>query len=267
MKHNFQFQNLLGTAYRKGNILFTSEGDNLISPVGNRITFLLLKKSKSETLSLESSLNITTIALSPDNSIIIAINEEGDAYFYSLISYSLIQTYSFLSSIKQIKFSPDGKHFAITKENIVQVYHLPNCTEKQFNPLSLLKTYNKSYEEISCIDWADNNGFLVCGAMDSVIRFFTTKYYLNFGGSLSLTGHTTPIVAIFFFANSLNVMSISTNAVIYVWECDTDINNLKLNKEKKSFWDENKSEKDELEETNEKSGYNDAMEVIENMSK
>ena len=45
IKENFlQFSNLLGTVYRKGNILFSRDGSSVISPVGNRITIYDLKK-------------------------------------------------------------------------------------------------------------------------------------------------------------------------------------------------------------------------------
>lgn len=33
-----QFSNLLGTVYRKGNLLFTPDGNSLLSPVGNRVS-------------------------------------------------------------------------------------------------------------------------------------------------------------------------------------------------------------------------------------
>lgn len=34
----------MGTVYRKGNLLFTPDGNCVISPVGNRITIFDLKK-------------------------------------------------------------------------------------------------------------------------------------------------------------------------------------------------------------------------------
>ena len=40
----FQFNNLLGTVYRKGNLVFSSDGNSVISPVGNRLTIFDLKK-------------------------------------------------------------------------------------------------------------------------------------------------------------------------------------------------------------------------------
>lgn len=40
----FQFSNLLGSVYRKGALIFTPDGNSVISPVGNRITIFDLKK-------------------------------------------------------------------------------------------------------------------------------------------------------------------------------------------------------------------------------
>lgn len=41
---SFQFSNLLGTVYRRGNLNFTCDGNSVISPVGNRVTVFDLKK-------------------------------------------------------------------------------------------------------------------------------------------------------------------------------------------------------------------------------
>jgi hypothetical protein len=44
MKTEFKFSNLLGTVYSQGNLLFSSDGTCLYSPVGNRCTVFDLKK-------------------------------------------------------------------------------------------------------------------------------------------------------------------------------------------------------------------------------
>lgn len=38
MKIDFKFSNLCGTVYKKGNLIFTPDGNSLISPVGNRVS-------------------------------------------------------------------------------------------------------------------------------------------------------------------------------------------------------------------------------------
>jgi periodic tryptophan protein 2 len=36
MKFHYHFSNLLGTVYRRGNLIFTPDGATIISPVGNK---------------------------------------------------------------------------------------------------------------------------------------------------------------------------------------------------------------------------------------
>ena len=40
----FKFSNLCGTVYRQGNVLFTADGNTLLSPVGNRVSVFDLVK-------------------------------------------------------------------------------------------------------------------------------------------------------------------------------------------------------------------------------
>jgi hypothetical protein len=38
MKYAYKFSNLCGTLYKAGNVVFTPDGNCLLSPVGNRVT-------------------------------------------------------------------------------------------------------------------------------------------------------------------------------------------------------------------------------------
>ena len=38
MKFDYKFSNLCGTVYKGGNVIFSQDGNKLISPVGNRIS-------------------------------------------------------------------------------------------------------------------------------------------------------------------------------------------------------------------------------------
>lgn len=44
MKANYKFQNLCGTVYRQGNVIFTPDGNSVLSPVGNRVSVFDLVK-------------------------------------------------------------------------------------------------------------------------------------------------------------------------------------------------------------------------------
>ena len=66
MKFSYKFSNLFGTVYRGGDLIFTPDGNSVISPVGNKITIFDLKNHKSETLPIESRFNFTSLDLSPN---------------------------------------------------------------------------------------------------------------------------------------------------------------------------------------------------------
>lgn len=60
--------------YNAGNVAFDSE-DILLSPVGNKISCFDLKNGTSITIPLESRSNIEHIELSPDNRILVVVDE------------------------------------------------------------------------------------------------------------------------------------------------------------------------------------------------
>lgn len=78
---------------------------------------LLISSNKSSTLPIESRFNYTTLDLSPNGCILIAINEEGEAHMISLVSQTIVHKYRFKRRVNAVKFSPDGKYFAVCKEN------------------------------------------------------------------------------------------------------------------------------------------------------
>lgn len=116
---------MLGTIYKKGNIIFTPDGNSVISPVGNKITIYDLKSNKSTTLALESKFNYTSLDISPNGCLLVAVNEKGAAQMISLVSNTVIHTYKFSSAALCVKFSPDGSHFAISKENMGKAIIVP----------------------------------------------------------------------------------------------------------------------------------------------
>lgn len=73
--------------------------------------------NKSYTLPVESKLNYVTVDLSPNGCTLIAINEEGEAHMISLVSQTIVHRYRFKGKCRAIKFSPDGKYFAVCKDN------------------------------------------------------------------------------------------------------------------------------------------------------
>lgn len=76
----FKFHNLIGTVYGKGNLLFTADGNSILSPVGNRVGVFDLVNNASRTLSFENRKPIACIALSPNANLLLSIDEGASAF-------------------------------------------------------------------------------------------------------------------------------------------------------------------------------------------
>ncbi|CAB4018041.1 WD40 repeat, partial [Paramuricea clavata] len=153
MKFSYKFSNLTGTVYKQGNIIFSSHGDRVISPVGNRVTVFDLKSNKSLTLPFENGKDITCIAVSPDDSLIVTIDEDGKSILSSLRSLAVLHHFSFKTKVHDLKFSPDGRFFAATVGMQMQVWFAPGHT-KDFSPFTLHRTYTGQYDDTVSIDWS-----------------------------------------------------------------------------------------------------------------
>ncbi|MBN3290963.1 PWP2 protein, partial [Polypterus senegalus] len=152
----FQFSNLLGTVYRRGNLNFSFDGNSLISPVGNRISVFDLKNNKSETFPVSTKKNITCVALSPSGTLAILVDEDGEALLVSLTTRAVLNHFNFHKPVHCISFSPDGRKFVVTKDNVALMYYAPG-KRREFNAFVLDKTYYGPYDEMTCIDWTDDS--------------------------------------------------------------------------------------------------------------
>nr|CAI5829571.1 unnamed protein product [Callosobruchus analis] len=147
MKFSYKLNNLLGTVYKKGNLIFTPDGNSVISPVGNRITIFNLRNNKSTTLPIESRYNYEAVGLSPDGITLLTVNEVGEANIISLISQTVVYRYQFKRKVRAVKFSPDGKHFAVCKENNVFIFKAPSSQNIQYNGFVMERVFHGAYDE------------------------------------------------------------------------------------------------------------------------
>ncbi|EDW09717.1 periodic tryptophan protein 2 homolog [Drosophila mojavensis] len=225
MKFSYKFSNLLGTIYRNGNLVFTPDGNSVISPVGNRITVYDLKNNKSRTLSLESYYNYTNIALSPDGSLLIAVNEQGNAQLISMLSCTVIHRHKFQTGVQCINFSPDGKYFAVARENLVLIFCSPGEITGEYNPFVLKRSFIGGYDDITWLDWSSDSKLLAIGCRDSSTKICGINHMLNFR-TYNLSGHTDAIVSCFFELNSLHLNTVSRNGQLCLWECSLEPSDL-----------------------------------------
>ncbi|XP_073988870.1 periodic tryptophan protein 2 homolog [Rhodnius prolixus] len=225
MKFSFKFSNLLGSIYKKGNLLFTNDGNSVISPVGNRLTVYELKNNKSQTLPVESRYNFNTIALSPNGSILIAVNEVGEALLISMISNSVIHRYLFKQPVQCLKFSPDGRYFAACRGQRTDVFSAPGKWCGMFNPFILEKVFIGHYDDTSCIDWTSDSRILAIGSKDTTVRIYGMPRMINFR-VCTLGAHADNVVGTFFEENSIDLITVSVNGRVCLWEANMDLSEL-----------------------------------------
>lgn len=220
MKYFYEFANLLGTVYTKGNVTFVPREDTLCSPVGNHITLFNLKENTSETLPVTTKYNVEHIAFAPDCVLAIIIDEQGNAYLISLQSKTILHTFKFRNPVTCIKFSPDGTKFAISMGKVLLVYHAPGKT-REINPFRIFRTYHDAQDDITNINWSDNSAvFAMCGK-DMMTRIHSIARGRNF--KYMFGGHKDEIVACFFENQSLDMYTVSRDGVLNIWKCNVDL--------------------------------------------
>ena len=197
MRLNYQFSNLCGCAYRDGNILFSSDGSSLISPVGNRVTVFDLLNHTSQTLRFQQRHNIKCIALSPNNKLLVSIDNDGNASIINFKKQIVLATMKFKSSnINAIKFSPDSQYLAVAHDNWISVWKSPSLIV-EWKPMLLHGKYRGHYNDITCISWSPDSQFFVSGSKDMTAKIHALHKRKPFK-SQSLTGHQGQVVAVFF---------------------------------------------------------------------
>ena len=249
MNFNYQFSNLLGTVYRKGNLVFGPDGNALFSPVGNKISVFDLKSHKSQTLNIEGRHDYTTLALSPNGIILLAANEDGELHLISLVSKTILHKLRLNAVINALAFSPDGKQFAVAKENLVFIYRTPGVGRKDFNPFGLDRVLTGALDDTTSLTWSHDSQLLAVGAKDNTTRIYPVRQkYSNFR-SYCLGGHSDPIVKISFESNSLDCFTLSRGGHLLIWEPSLQLKDLQPERKKEKASDkEEENEDDDFEE-------------------
>ncbi|KYQ96942.1 WD40 repeat-containing protein [Tieghemostelium lacteum] len=162
MKFGFKFSNLLGTVYNQGNIVYTPDGNTVISPVGNRITAFDLVANKSVTLPFQTTKDIVSIEISPNGSILVVSDEAGVIYIINYSRQVILGSYKHHGAPTAMKFSPNGAVLAIGVNNFVYLYKAPLPIKTHTTPLMILSRFEHK-SPVASLDWSsDSKKLLIC---------------------------------------------------------------------------------------------------------
>jgi hypothetical protein len=115
---NFTFSNILGSPYRGGSLVL--HGDTLICPAGNRVREVSLREATSLTLPIQAPHQLQAIALSPDGSLLIAVDTAARALLIVRHTHVLLHRWTLKAACRCAQFSPDGVYIALAVGKLLQ---------------------------------------------------------------------------------------------------------------------------------------------------
>ncbi|KAH7912190.1 quinon protein alcohol dehydrogenase-like superfamily [Hygrophoropsis aurantiaca] len=217
MKANYKFSNICGTVYRQGNVLFTPDGNSLLSPVGNRVSVFDLVNNKSRTLPVENRKNIAAIALSPDANVLVTVDEDGRSLLVNFHRGVVLHHFNFQKPVKDIQFSPDGRYIAVTHDAHVQVWKTPNHLVREFAPFVLHRTYTGHHDEVLSIRWSPDSKCFITTSRDMTARLFTLNPLEGFRPK-TFAGHRDAVLGAYFSQNGRSIYTVSRDGAVFTWK-------------------------------------------------
>ncbi|KAJ3005862.1 hypothetical protein NUW54_g4157 [Trametes sanguinea] len=217
MKANYKFSNLCGTVYRQGNIVFTPDGNSVLSPVGNRVSVFDLVNNKSYTFPFENRKNVAAIALSPDANVLLSVDEDGRALLVNFKRGVVLHHFNFQKPVKAIKFSPDGKYIAVSHDSHVQVWRTPNHLIREFAPFNLHRTYTGHHDEVLSIEWSPDSKCFITTSRDMTARLFTLDPVEGFRPK-TFAGHKDAVLSAFFSGDGKTIYTVSRDGAVFTWK-------------------------------------------------
>ncbi|KAK1928495.1 Periodic tryptophan protein 2 [Phytophthora citrophthora] len=202
--------------YSQGNVVFTPDGNSVLSPVGNRITQFDLVNNTSKTFAFEARKNVERVAVSNDSRLLLAVDEDGRCLLVNLKRGSVLYRFHFKQSVKALSFSPDDRYIAVATGSKVQLWRTPGIV-REFAPFVLHRKYAGHYADVVSVSWSHDSKFFVTGAEDLSARVFSVDPYPGFK-PLTLSGHRDVVVGAFFAEDDRSIFTVGRDGGAFEWK-------------------------------------------------
>ncbi|KAH9822082.1 Periodic tryptophan protein 2 [Teratosphaeria destructans] len=229
MKTDFKFSNLLGTVYRKGNLVYTEDGTCLLSPVGNRVTVFDLVNNKSHTLPFSHRQNIARIALHPNGQLLLTVDDSGYAILSHFQRRIVLYHFSLKGPVSSLVFSPTGSHFAVALGRKIEVWKTPSTPGSQpdvdtdegvgleFAPFVRHRQYVAHHDTVQTIEWSHDGRFFLSASKDLTARIWSLDPEEGFTPTV-LAGHRTAVYAAWFSNDQETIWTVSKDGALFRWQ-------------------------------------------------
>ncbi|CAO3662738.1 unnamed protein product [Umbelopsis ramanniana] len=175
----------------------------------------MLSSNKSTTFPFEMRKNIVKIALSPQATILITVDEDGRALLVNYPRQIVLHHFNFNEKVNDIEFSPDGKYFAVTHGKQVQVWKTPGFN-REFAPFVLHRVYTGHYDDILSISWSFDSKFFLTTSRDMTAHIYSLVPTEGFT-HMTLGGHRDAVLGAWFSKDSKAIYTISKDGALFHW--------------------------------------------------
>lgn len=222
---SFEFSNILGAVYHRGTIKYGPDGSSIFSPVGNKIIMYDLKSNRYDSLPVQVNYNINQISIHPNGSIMLASSEKSHLYIISLAAGKLLhfKEYKTFPIISHVSFSPDGRYYCISGDNMVLIYITPGShvagRGREIMPFRVYRKFRVNHDQIQDITWSGDSRLLCVASRDTSLNIFTISEQQM--DVIHLRGHTDAIVRCFFANTSPHdkqLYSLTKNCHLSIWD-------------------------------------------------
>lgn len=219
MKADFKFSNLLGTVYRQGDLVFSHDGSHLLSPVGNRVSVFDLVNNKSFTFEYEHRKNIATLDLNRQGTLLLSIDNDGRAILVNFRSRTVLHHFNFKEHCYKVKFSPDGKLFAVACGRFLNIWKTPSVTEdRQFAPFVKYRVNAGHFQDIISLTWSHDGRFILTSSKDLTARLWSVHSEDKQLASVTFAGHRDYVLGAFFSSDQERIYTMGKDGALFQWE-------------------------------------------------
>lgn len=212
--------------YSRGNLVFTPDGNSLLSPVGNRVTIFDLVNNRSHTLPLTHRRPIARLALSPRGDLLLSIDTDGRAVLTNIPRRIVLYHFSFRGKATALSFSPNGRYFAVALGRLIEVWRTPSAGDRdredggkgelEFAPFVRHRTYAGHFDEVLSLEWSGDSRFFLSGSKDMTAKMWSLDPTEGFVPT-TLAGHRTAVRNAWFSKNQEMVYTVSKDGALFQW--------------------------------------------------
>lgn len=174
-----------------------------------------MQQDTSYTFPIETAKNIGRLALSPNGTLLVAVDVDGRAMLLNVPRRALLGRLNFKAVVDDLVFSPCGRFFAVTHDKQMHVWRTPGLG-REFAPFALHRRYVGHHDRVTSIDWSHDSQFIVTGSRDSTCRVYTLNPLEGYS-PVTFTAHRDRIISAFFVEASLDIYSVSRDGTLLVW--------------------------------------------------